>query len=428
MLGDLLGASHLMPLELLPARTAECAAHAGIAEVVIYLGDLQRRTLRLVPGVGTVGDAHADEIAVEATVPGRAYQLGITIDVKPPDEEGFHWWVPLIDGTDRLGLLRVRCEYGDEHAREDVDRLAALVALIVVSKRDNSDTLARLVRTEPLSIAAEMQWRLTNARSYADGRVVISASMEPAYQISGDAFDYGTDGPFVHLSIFDAMGHDMAAGLTANLAVAACRNGRRQGADLLEVGDLIEAALIEQYRYERYATGVLATLDTRTGEFTWVNRGHPPPMLIRGSRWSTILECPPSHPMGTGLDVRNPACVEQLEPGDRILLYTDGITDARNREGESFGRDRFSDFLIRRHADRLPVPETLRRFTETFLEHHDGHLRDDATILLCEWLGPSMSATDHAAALTGVVDPNPATRPEGDPASAPIQHRTERRP
>ncbi|MEV0650434.1 PP2C family protein-serine/threonine phosphatase [Phytomonospora sp. NPDC050363] len=426
MLADLLAASHLMPLELLPARTEETAAHAGFSQVLIYLGDLQRRVLRLVTGIGVAEEEHASEIAVEATLPGRAYQLGQIVEAKPCDGAGHHWWVPLIDGTERLGLLRICSEHNDERAYEDADRLAALVALIVVSKRDSSDSLARLIRTEPMNVAAEMQWRLTNARSYADGRVVVAASMEPAYRISGDAFDYGTDGPFVHLSVFDAMGHDTAAGLTANLAVATCRNARRQGADLLDMGQAVEDALIEQYQHQRYATGVLATLDTRSGELSWVNRGHPPPMLIRDSRWNTDLECAPMHPMGTGLGVKNPVCTTQLEPGDRVVLYTDGITDARNAEGTAFGRERFGEILIRHHADRLPVPETLRRLSETFLDHHDGRLRDDATILLCEWLGPSLTATDHAAALTAVTDPNPATQPDGDHPPAPSQHRHSR--
>ncbi len=296
--------------------------------------------------------------------------------------------MPLLDGTERLGVLRITTADDDVRAREDMTLLAALIALILHSKEPNSDALARLTRARPMNIAAEMQWNLTPPRSYADGRVVISASMEPAYTISGDAYDYATADHVVHLAVFDAMGHDTAAGLTANLAVAACRNSRRQGLGLAEVSERTEEVLIEQYGHKRYATGILADLDTRTGLLTWVNRGHHPPVLMRAGRWHSHLDCRPTHPMGTGLGLPTTLCREQLQPGDRIVLYTDGIIEARDAGGQEFGVERFTDFLDRQQAEGLPVPETLRRLMHAVLEHHDGQLQDDATVLFCEWLGP----------------------------------------
>ncbi|MFF3751435.1 PP2C family protein-serine/threonine phosphatase [Streptomyces sp. NPDC002018] len=419
MFAGLLNASHLMLLDALPEKVGEHARAAGFTGVLIYVADLDRQGLHLLAGPGGVPPDTERDIRIEDTVPGRAYQYGRLTSAAPREAGRADWWVPLVDGTERLGLLRVRSAYDDARAREDVDRLAALLAMLIVAKRTSSDTLARLMRTEPMTVAAEMAWNLMVPRSYADGRVVISASLEPAYRISGDVYEYALDGPLVHLTLFDAMGHDTAAGLCATLALGACRNARRQGAGLVAQGEAVEAALIGQYDRRRYATGILATLDTRTGELSWVNRGHHPPVILRGTRWTSHLRCPPAHPMGTGLGLASTVCRQRLRPGDRIVLYTDGITEARGPDDSEFGVDRFTDFLIRHHAEGLPVPETLRRLVHAVLDYHDGHLQDDATVVMCEWLGPALDDTEPAAALTGLPSRDPAVSPVEPGSSRP---------
>ncbi|PKW12196.1 Stage II sporulation protein E (SpoIIE) [Streptomyces sp. 1222.5] len=403
MLADLLRASHCMPAEMLPAKASECARAAGFHQVVIYVADLQRNSLRLLAGDEATGGQHEAELHVEGTVPGRAYQYSDVLPAASAGGDVFEWWVPLLDGTERIGLIRVSAGRNDAATRTDMEALAALIALIIVSKRPTSDELAKRVRAQPMSLAAEMQWNLLPPRTYADARVAISASLEPAYKISGDVFEYAVDGPLVHLAIFDAMGHDTAAGLSGALALGAYRNARRQGADLVGRSDAVEAALLEQYDHQRYVTGILATLDTGTGVLQWVNRGHHPPIVIRDNRWTTRLACTPGHPMGTDLGLPTTACQEHLQPGDRVVLYTDGITEARRPGGREFGIERFTDFLIRHHADGLPVPETLRRLIHAVLEYHEGRLQDDATVLLCEWIGPHTEPATVAAEWTGLV-------------------------
>jgi serine phosphatase RsbU (regulator of sigma subunit) len=86
-------------------------------------------------------------------------------------------------------------------------------------------------------------------------------------------------------------------------------------------------------------------------------------------------------------------------------MHTDGITEARRRGGPEFGLARFVDFLVRHHADGLPVPETLRRLVNAVLDHHDGHLEDDATVLMCEWIGPHLEPVARAAKAVGVSHP-----------------------
>ncbi|MFJ4851541.1 MULTISPECIES: PP2C family protein-serine/threonine phosphatase [unclassified Streptomyces] len=386
MLSGLLGAGHLASMEQLPGLVAEHAAVAGLQDVRVYVADLRQQMLRELTGRGVNAGQDGDELSIETTLPGRAFRLTRTM-AEPGSVAGLQrHWVPVLDGTQRLGVLRV--DVPDAEALEAARHLASLVGLHLVSKRSFSDSHARLVRSEPMNIVAEMQWALMPPRTFANGQIVVCAEMEPAYRVGGDAFDYALAGDVLHLAVFDAMGHDTAAGLTANLAMAACRNQRRHDAGLVAMSEGIDQVLIEQFAHTRYATGVLADLSLSTGRLTWVNRGHPPPVLIRGNRSVTMCVCSPSHPMGTGLGLPVNLCHAHLQPGDRLLLYTDGVTEARDAKGQEFGLDRFTEFIIRQQAEDLPVPETLRRLMHAVLNHHRGRLQDDATVLICEWHGP----------------------------------------
>lgn len=391
MLTGLLDKSHLTALDRVPSLIGEYAPQAGLHDVLIYLADLQENVLRLLPGHGAGGDGEPPEeiaeLRIDGTLAGRAFQE-VRILSRPGGDGRTGWWVPLLDGTERLGVLRISTRDSDQVPRDDMLALASLVALLVVSKRVHSDSYARLVRTRPMNVAAEMQWNLMPPMTFATPEMVVDAALEPAYEIGGDAFDYAVAGETVYLAVFDAMGHDVAAGLASNLAVAACRNNRRQGVGLVDTSEAAERVLIEQFgRATRFVTAILAELDVSTGMLSWVNRGHHPPVLIRGGRWIATLECPPAHPLGLDLGIPVTLCHRQLEPGDRVLLYTDGITEARHASGPEFGLDHFIDFVIRHNADGLPVPETLRRLIRHVLDYHQGRLQDDATVLLVEWHG-----------------------------------------
>lgn len=415
MLGDLIAASHVVTLEQIPDLVAKHAAKVGWLDVQIYLADLQQVILcRLggqdsVPGEET--ESAADVVRVEGTLAGRAFQTGGI--VAGSSSEAGQWWVPMLDGTERLGVLRATAAPDSEmdaQAAQDLRNLGGLIALMMVSKRGVSDTYARLVRRRRMNVAAEMEWRVMPPRTFATDRVLISAVMEPAYEVSGDVFDYAIAEETVHLALFDAMGHDTAAGLTANLALAASRNHRRQGCGILEIAEEVERALVAQFSSNRFATGILAELNAGTGALTWTSLGHPPPVIIRQGRTAVTLSCSPAPPMGTDLGVPPTLCRDQLEPGDRLLLYTDGITEARDRRGHEFGLESFTDFLIQHHADGLPVPETLRRLIRRHLAYHDGRLEDDATVLLLEWSGPAPYRPARVEALAGLPEhTTPAT-------------------
>jgi serine phosphatase RsbU (regulator of sigma subunit) len=76
-----------------------------------------------------------------------------------------------------------------------------------------------------------------------------------------------------------------------------------------------------------------------------------------------------------------------LQPGDRLLLFSDGVIEARSEEGEFFGLERLLDLVTRQESNRQSPPETLRRLIVAVLEHQRHALQDDATVLLLEWAG-----------------------------------------
>jgi serine phosphatase RsbU (regulator of sigma subunit) len=383
-------AGHTVTLEQLPDLVAEHGAEAGLHDVAVFAVDIRETVLRELTGKGHDAASGGQEFTVEGSLPGQAYQrVAVLADPAWDSVPGGRrrWWVAVTDGVERLGVLRADTDTDGEPTREVLRDLASVTALLLLSKRSFSDSYARMVRTEAMNVAAEMQWNLTPPPAYAGHDVTVGAVMEPAYQIGGDAFDYAVTGSTVHLTVFDAMGHDTTAGITANVAVAACRNARRQGASLVETSKQVERVLLEQFSTSRYVTGIMAELDMASGRLTWINRGHHLPLLIRDNRWTTELVCPPAGPMGTDLGLPVTERSEQLQPGDRLLLYTDGVVEARDARGQEFGRDRFVDFIRRHHSGRHTLHETLRRLMAAVMDHHDGRLDDDATVLLAEWRG-----------------------------------------
>ncbi|MGP3957834.1 PP2C family protein-serine/threonine phosphatase [Nonomuraea sp. 3N208] len=386
-LGGLLEATHLAAMEDLPALVCAHARLIGCSDTVIYVTDLQQQLLVPLPGQRDKSGAPLEPIKIDTTMAGRAFRVVEIVQSKTmPADEGRRLWVPLLDGTERVGVLGATVSAYDELVEWRVKQLAALVAVLVISKRPHSDSFARLVRARPMTLSAEVMWNLLPPGTFANDDVVVSAALEPAYEMGGDAYDYAIDGSLLHLALFDAMGHDTSAGLTATVAMGSCRHNRRLGMDLPAISEAVDTAIKEQFT-GRFATGILACLDLRTGQLSWVNRGHHPPLVIRdGQCVATLDSVPmPDPPMGFGLGISTGLLCYQLQRGDRLLFYTDGIIEAQSPDGETFGLKRFVDFVIRQEADGVSAPETLRRLIQAILRHQTGRLQDDATVMTVEW-------------------------------------------
>jgi serine phosphatase RsbU (regulator of sigma subunit) len=320
---------------------------------------------------------------ITGTLAGRAFERG---EIVVSGDDPAVIFVPLSEGSERLGVLELVHASWDAEARELLDAVARILVLVLVSKRRYTDVILRARRTQRLDVAAEMQWDLLPPLTCATGRVSVSGILEPAYSIGGDSFDYAINPRGIEFAVIDAVGHGMSAVLLSVTAITALRNSRREGLSLEAAyhatGDIIE----QQFGHSNFVTAQFGSLSIDTGELTWVNAGHPPPLLLRDGTFVGELECQPSWPLGLGGEVRQIA-TQRLQPGDRVLFFTDGVVEAKSTEGDDFGVARLADLLVRASLEQLAQSETLRRLSASVLAHNGATLSDDATLLLLDYHG-----------------------------------------
>ncbi len=381
VLAGLLEASHLVAPGKVAGLVVEHARGLRATDATIYLADYEQRLLVPVPSPPR---SPGQDLAIDGTVAGRAFRA-LELQQSSGATDGVRLWVPLLDGTERVGVLALDYDGEDQWVERDVRAFAGLVALLVMSKLPYGDIFELVRRRQTMSLAAELAWQLLPPLTFGTERVVISGALVPPYDLGGDTFDYAVDEDIARIAVFDAMGHGLEAGLLASVAMAACRNSRRARTDLVGSVAAIDGAIAAQFGPDRFVTAVLADLDLDSGRLQWTVAGHPPPLLLRNGRIVKTLVGEVTPPLGIGGTVV--VSEEVLEPGDQVLFFTDGVVEARSSDGEFFGLDRLVDLVSRTSAAATPAPETMRRLLHAILDHQKGELQDDATIVLVEWRG-----------------------------------------
>jgi hypothetical protein len=385
MLNELLRRTYLSAPSDLGAVIAEQAQRIGAHDVALYLIDYEERTL--VP-LSDPRRGDRQPLSVEGTIAGRAFKTTSIHRSSSEDGDGQRLWLPLLDGTERLGVIEMAFDEGAIAERTIMvcERYAHLTATLIATKAAYGDTFEVTRRRQPMTIASEMLWQLTPPLVFATDRLVLAGMLEPCYDNGGDALDYAVNDGVLHVSVLDAMGHGLAAAGVAAFALSAYRHSRRRGCGLLETYAAMDHAVGDQFPGERYVTAVIAQLHLDSGRLTWISAGHPPPLIIRDGRLARTLTTPPAAPLGIPLD--GPLVVpgeESLEPGDLLLLYTDGLTEARHRDGRMFTITGLGEFIEREAAAGQTAPETLRRLRHAIVDRQPGQLEDDATAVLVEW-------------------------------------------
>ncbi len=369
----------------LPSVVDAVVAPLGI-QIRMYTADQEQRALR---PVAVSGRTAPRPLPVETTLAGRAFMLMRPVPAVRRPGEAARLWMPLLDADERLGVLEVvatdaSAVLTDPGFQAQCRTFARLVGHLLTSRSLHSDVLVGARRTRRMSEASELLWALFPPLTMACERMTISAILEPCYEAGGDGFDYAVDGTTAHVAVLDTAGHELRAGLGTATVLSALRAARRGGDGLYAMARAADAALAVHLPELRFTTGVLASLDLDSGLLRYLNAGHPPPMLLRHGKVVRHLDRGRRMPLGID-DPLIEVAEETLEPDDRLLLFTDGVVDARDGGGEPFGEDRLVDLVQQHAAAELPVPETLRRLCHAVLAHYDGPPRDDATLMLVEW-------------------------------------------
>jgi serine phosphatase RsbU (regulator of sigma subunit) len=372
------------PIDSVPAVAAALGDMVGAREVNLLIADFSGRALVRLTSAARVDGARSHGRREQAeTLPLAGTLYDRVLRTQRPDvqtlDDGVRMTVPVTDRGDAIGLLElVLPRHPSPEEVADIAGAAHALAYVVIAARRHTDVFEWGQRSTPFALAAEIQRRLLPASYTCEaGQFTLAGWLEPASS-GGDTFDYTLDRDSLQISITDAVGHQVAAALLATLLVGGLRNGRRKGLDLGEQARYANDSLAENAPAGQFVTGQLMRVDLHAGTAAIVNAGHPFPLRLRNGKVEEVdlrIEPPFGVVPGKTFDVQN----FPLEPGDRIVLLTDGM-----QERNAVNLD-VADALAK-SADLHPR-EVVHELGSAILRATGGDLEDDATMVCLDWYG-----------------------------------------
>ena len=281
-----------------------------------------------------------------------------------------------LDSRERGSLLSA-------NARVALDTLATEAGVAIENARLYRQTLEQARIEHELKIAAEIQRALLPPGRHTGKFYEANGTSLPSRSIGGDFFDFTqrADGSF-GFCVGDVSGKGPAAALLTAKIQGLLSAGADHGTPA-EIMQTVNRGLTRRAVEAKYATVFQATL-TPTGQLNFCNAGHNPP-LIFGCGGLRRLESG-GMPVGMFDFAQWDDNREQLQPGDVLIVYTDGVTEALNTEGQEFGEERLAEIAEQRHKeDAAAILQAIVLGVQTFARGAAQH--DDVTAMVVKYIG-----------------------------------------
>ena len=264
---------------------------------------------------------------------------------------------------------------------EPIGFVAFLVALGYVAARQTLERDKKLTEIQKeLEVAKQIQLSILPAEFPNSANFRVAVRYVPMTSVAGDFYDFVVaDGAQAGLLIADVSGHGVPAALIASMVKLAATAQHANAADPAALLTGMNGVLCGNTQ-EQFVTAAYVHLDAASGTFRYSAAAHSPMLLLRGGQIKPFIE---NGLMLASFDFATYSnTVQPLQPGDRLLLYTDGVMEAANTTGDFFGQEALGD-LMRRTAELSASDVTDRIISE--VRRWAVSQDDDWTVLVCDY-------------------------------------------
>lgn len=271
--------------------------------------------------------------------------------------------------------------------RELLQTLAIEASTVLENARLLEEERAKHKMEEELRLARTIQQSLLPGKLPVDGWLRASGSSVASHEVGGDYYDVTEAGPDSWSAVVaDVSGKGVSSALLASLLQGALLTVSHDPQGLGRRVGRLNRFLIDRTGGEKYATLFYCLVD-RGGRMSYVNAAHCPPILLRADGEQVTLE-PTSMPVGLIETAEFPVEEQLLVPGDKVVVYSDGVTEAQNTAAEFFGKKRLREIVAARARESCAVihdaiQEAVAAFTEGAAQS------DDITVLVLEFRSAS---------------------------------------